>query len=113
MMSLLVFTGFILGFASLFLVHRELLSRFKAAKSYAIVEAVILVCSFAIYLGRDLRWNSWDVISNPGVIVNVSDSIADPLGNPRPVNVTLLFFILISVLYAAFWIITYPTKPKR
>jgi uncharacterized membrane protein len=113
LMSLLVFTGFILGFASLFLVHRELLARLKALNSYAIVEAAILISSFAVYLGRDLRWNSWDVISNPGVIVNVSDNIPDPLGNPRAFNVTVLFFILISALYLAFWIVTYPSKHRR
>jgi uncharacterized membrane protein len=112
LMSLLVFTGFILGFASLFLVHRELLARYRAAESYFLIEVIILLSSFAIYLGRDLRWNSWDFIANPGVIVNVSDRIADPFGNPRAINVTLLFFLLISVLYLAFWIFTYPTKAK-
>ena len=111
LISLLVFIGFVLGFASLFLVHRELLRRYKPLRSYALIEAAILVASFAIYIGRDLRWNTWDVVANPGVLINVSNNIADPFGNPRAVNVTALFFVLISVLYLAFWIFTYP--PKR
>jgi len=110
MISLLVFTGFILGFANLFMVHRELLKRLSVTASYAVIEAVILVCSFAIYVGRDLRWNSWDVVANPsGVLVNVSSSI-DPLGNPRSFNVTFLFFLLISLIYSAFWIATHPSR---
>jgi uncharacterized membrane protein len=113
LISLLMFTGFILGFASLFLVHRELLARLSLVKSYMLVELAIFVASFSIYLGRDLRWNSWDVIANPGVIINVSDKIIDPFGNPRALNVTILFFILISALYGAFWILTYPGKAKR
>lgn len=113
LVSLLVFTGFLLGIASLFLVHRELLKRFGSLKSYGLIELVILLASFAIFIGRDLRWNSWDVIANPGVIINVSDQIIDPFGSPRALNVTFLFFLLISVIYLAFWIMTYPGKPHK
>jgi len=113
LVSLLVFAGFILGVANLFLVHRELLKRLSTTASYAVIEAVILICSFSIYVGRDLRWNTWDVIANPGgVIVNVSDSL-DPFGNPRAFNVTFLFFILVSLLYWAFWIATHPSRTSR
>lgn len=113
LISLLVVIGFILGFGGLFLVHRELLRRFSLLKSYLFIEAAILLASFAIYIGRDLRWNTWDVISNPGVLINVSDKITDPFGSPRAINVTVLFFTLISLLYLAFWIFTYPGKPRR
>jgi uncharacterized membrane protein len=113
LVSLLVFCGFALGFASLFLVHRELLKRTSMLKSYALIELVIFISSFAIYVGRDLRWNSWDVISNPGFIINVSDKIIDPFGSPRVFNVTFLLFSLISLLYFAFWIFTYPGKSHR
>jgi uncharacterized membrane protein len=109
LISMLVFTGFILGFTSLFLIHRELLHRIGGLKSYLLIELAIFTSSFAIYLGRDLRWNSWDVIKNPGgVLVNVSDRIADPFGSQRALNVTLLFFMLISVVYLAFWLFSHP-----
>jgi uncharacterized membrane protein len=113
LMSLLVFTGFILGFTSLFLVHRELLHRIGGLKSYLLVEVAIFTSSFAIYLGRDLRWNSWDVIKNPGgVLVNVSDRIVDPFGSQRALNVTILFFLFISVIYLSFWIFSRPADPS-
>jgi uncharacterized membrane protein len=114
LISLLVFTGFILGVASLFLVHRELLKRVKLSRSWILIEGAILLSSFAIYLGRDLRWNSWDVITNPGgVILNVSDRIIDPFGNPRALNITFLFFVLINVIYLAFCIFSWPTTNRR
>lgn len=114
LMSLLLFSGFILGLTSLFLVHRQLLARLNQLKSYALIELAIVVSSFAIYLGRDLRWNSWDVIKNPGgLLVNVSDTIGDPFGSPRALNVTLLFFILINIIYLAFWIFTWPVSPTK
>ncbi|HVS79197.1 MAG TPA: DUF1361 domain-containing protein [Candidatus Saccharimonadales bacterium] len=114
LISLLVFTGFILGFTGLFLIHRELLARLDQLKSWLLIEGVVLLSSFAIYLGRDLRWNSWDVITNPGsVIINASQGIDDPFGSPRALNVTLLFFVLINVIYLAFWVFSRPAKPHR
>lgn len=109
LMSLVALTGFSLGIASMMIVHRDLLKRLSEMKSYVFLELAMLVSSFAVYLGRDLRWNSWDVIKNPaGVIVNVSDRIIDPFGSPRALNVTMLFFILVSVVYAAVWIFARP-----
>jgi uncharacterized membrane protein len=110
-MSLLVGVGFILGFASLYLVHKQLLKRFSEPKTVLLVLLVILIASFGIYLGRDLRWNTWDVVSNPsGLILNVSDRLIDPFGHPRAINVTSLFFVLISGVYFALWLFLRPVS---
>ena len=104
LLGVLTMTGFLLGFRSLLLVHRQLLRRFKPARAYQLVEAIILTVSFAIYLGRILRWNSWDALSNPGgLILTVSDRIIDPLGHPSAINMTSLFFVTLSVGYFAVW----------
>ena len=111
MVGSLIIAGFALGFTSLFIVHKELLKRFGSMRSGYLVTLIILLSSFAIYLGRDLRWNSWDVIANPsGIIVNVSDRLIDPLGHLRAFNVTGLFFVLLSVLYLAIWTAFKPAK---
>lgn len=103
-MGVLTIIGFMLGFRSLFLVHREIFKRLGEQKSNIIVAAVILLSSFAIYLGRDLRWNSWDVITNPGgVLLNVSDRVVDPFGHPRSITVTGLFFVLLCSVYFSLW----------
>ena len=103
-MGSLVFCGFSLGLASLFMLHKEFAKRLNRRQAYLVVEMVILLASFGIYLGRDLRWSSWDVVANPSsIIINVSDRVIDPLGHPSSINVTALFFILISVVYAAFY----------
>lgn len=110
----LVFTGFMLGFTSLYLVHKQIFARMREALSNFLVAGIILLASFAIYLGRDLRWNTWDVISDPrGLIINVSDRVLDPFGHPRALNVTLLFFILLSSLYFAFWLFVRPEPPRQ
>lgn len=109
LICLLVINGFVLGFTSLFLVHRELLKRLNQNQSTAVIAAVILLASFAIFLGRDLRWNSWDVITNPsGLILNVSDQVIDPFSHRQAINVTGLFFVLISSLYFSAWFFLKP-----
>lgn len=102
MVGTLVMTGFVLGFTSLYLVHKELTKRLSLAESWAVVESIILLASFAIYLGRVLRWNSWDLVTNTsGLIINVSDRVVDPAGNPHAWSMTGLFFVVLSVSYVA------------
>lgn len=104
MMSSLVFAGFCVGFASLFLVHKELNKRFKPTRAHLMVAVIILLSSFAIYMGRNLRWNTWDIIADPsGILLNVSDRLIDPLSYPSARSVTFLFFVLLGGIYTAIW----------
>ncbi len=100
LISTLVISGFTLGFTSLYIVHKQFIKRFGLRRAHVMIALTLLISSFAIYLGRDLRWNTWDVLTDPaGLIVNVSDRIIDPLGHPRALTVTGLFFSLLSVMY--------------
>jgi uncharacterized membrane protein len=109
----LVINGFILGFTSLYLVHKQIIKRMSENRSFIVIAGVILLSSFAIYLGRNLRWNSWDVIANPsGVILSVSDRIIDPLGHPRAINITGLFFVLLCSVYFSIWTFFHPPNPR-
>ncbi len=104
MFSSFIFNGVILGFMSLVMVHRELLHRVKWHTAAAIVTGILAICSFAIYLGRDLRWNTWDILVNPGgILVDVSDIILHPSTYPHALGITLSFFILLTSLYAVVW----------
>lgn len=104
LMSSFVWCCFLMGLTSLYLVHKQLLKRFSARQAYSLAQAAILLASFAIYLGRVLRWNSWDVLTNPsGLLINVGDRLVDPLAHPSAINITGLFFIFISLTYCAFW----------
>ncbi|OVE79041.1 hypothetical protein BVY00_01410 [bacterium G20] len=114
MISVLTLTGFLLGFTSLFMVHRQLFKRLGAFNSMAIIEVVILLASFAIYLGRDLRWNTWDIFTNPsGLILSITDRLINPFGFPRALNVTAIFFVVISVMYLAIWLFLKPVATRE
>lgn len=98
------FNGFITGMISLYLVHRELYKRFWASQVHLVMALVLLAASFAIYLGRNLRWNTWDVFLNPaGLLFDVSDRLINPTAHPQAFSTTLGFFVLLGSIYVVLW----------
>lgn len=99
-----IFNGFIAGFASVFLVHTLLLKRFRRDYVHGLIGAVLLLCSFAIYFGRDLRWNTWDILVNPaGILFDVSERVINPLTHSEVFSTTALFFLLLGTIYVVAW----------
>ena len=104
MFTSFIFVGVVLGVTSLYLVHREFAKRFTRVGSTACLTAIFLLCSFAIYLGRDLRWNSWDVLTNPGgLLFDVSDRLLHPSSYPQMFLTMGIFFVLIGSMYSLTW----------
>jgi uncharacterized membrane protein len=61
---------------------------------------MLWLSSFAIYLGRDLRWNSWDVLVNPaGFLFYLSERVIDPMDHPEAFTTTLMFFVFLAGVY--------------
>jgi uncharacterized membrane protein len=99
--------SFIFGLMSLGSVHEQLVKRFRNFTAAGIVGIIILLCSFAVYLGRDLRWNSWDVLINPfSLLLDVSDRLLYPAAHPVMLQITGSFFLLIAGTYAVYWHLT-------
>lgn len=95
--------GFMLGYTSLFLVHKRAIQRYGRI-AHLLPVIVLLLSGFAIYLGRYLRWNSWDVIANPfGLLFDVASNFANPGEHGISFSTTLLFFAFLSVIYFVFW----------
>ena len=104
MFSSFIFNSVLLGFLSLYIVHQELLARLARRTTHTIIGTILLVCSFAIYLGRDLRWNTWDILVNPGgILIDVSDRFLHPLAYSPAYTTTLTFFLLLTSLYVVGW----------
>lgn len=99
-LGMFAFTGFFLGFTALLLIHTELNKRVRASLANKVVLLIILASSFAIYLGRYLRWNSWDVITNPfNIIFDLADRLGSPGDYPLTFVTTSMFFVVISTFY--------------
>lgn len=100
MFTSFIFVAIVLGISSLYLVHQEFRKRFSENESNGWLGVIFLLCSFAIYLGRDLRWNSWDVLTNPaGLLFDISDRLLHLSEYPGMLLTVLIFFILIASMY--------------
>jgi uncharacterized membrane protein len=101
--------GLCFGFVSLMDIEFFLRTRFKAGRKIVILLSVCMVylAAFGVYLGRFLRWNSWDLLGNPAALVNdIVDPIADPLNNLRFWGFTVLMGTLLNFMYFGFRLIS-------
>lgn len=104
MFTSFIYTGVVLGFSSLYLIHMQLRKRMSERESAAWVGLTLAICSGAIYIGRDLRWNSWDILTNPGgLLFDVSDRIMHISTYPHMLLTVISFFILLSTMYLLLW----------
>lgn len=104
MFTSFIYTGVLLGFSSLYLVHLQLKRRLSSLAATGWVAVTLLSCSFAIYVGRDLRWNSWDVLTNPGgLLFDVSDRLLHPSSYPKMFLTVIVFFVLLASMYSLAW----------
>ena len=55
-----------------------------------------LVCSVGVYLGRFVRFNSWDIVARP---YSVAQTIGETVGSRVPIVVIGIFFVSTTVLY--------------
>jgi uncharacterized membrane protein len=113
MFSSFILNGVMLGFLSLFIVHWELVKRISKRASALLISFILLLCSFAVYIGRELRWNTWDILSNPSsLLFDVSDRVLNPREHPQAFTTTASFFVLLASLYAVLWFAS-KASPRR
>lgn len=104
MFTSFIYTGVALGFSSLYLIHIQLRRRLSATAAACWVAITLLICSGAVYIGRDLRWNSWDVLTNPGgLLFDISDRLQHPAAYPQMLVTMGAFFVLLASMYNLLW----------
>ena len=99
-------TGLMFGFLSLWDIEMIISKSIK--RNYPILLSVILlfIGSFGIYIGRYLRWNSWDVITEPfKLIYDIGDRIINPFEHPRAWGMTITMGFFLSIVYLSFRLI--------
>jgi uncharacterized membrane protein len=111
---LCAFTGLVLGFVSLYLMQSIVRRIYGWAAGWFFVAGVAGLSSFGIYLGRFLRFNSWDVLVKP---VKLYDGInrwaADPLANANTFAFPILFATFLFITYVLLHALTHLPRPQR
>lgn len=99
-------TGFMLGFISLYLIQSIVAHCCGRVAGWALIVTATGLSGFGIYLGRILRWNSWDVLLHPMQITgSIGHWAAHPLTNfgtnfAFPVLFATFLFLGYVMLYA-------------
>ena len=98
--------GLVYGILSLWDLEQLLLKHIRPIWTSILSSGFLFLASFGIYLGRYLRWNSWDIVNHPsGVIYDISDRVLHPFDHPRTWGVTLFMGIFLNMVYWAFKLI--------
>ncbi len=72
MLSAFAWTALLVGFASLYLVQSILRRSFGAPVGWLFVLGVLALSSVGVYIGRFIRFNSWDAVLHPRDVVEVA-----------------------------------------
>jgi uncharacterized membrane protein len=84
MLAAFAWTGLVLGFASLYLMQMIWRQRAGTLLSWLGVVAALALGSLGVYLGRFLRFNSWDALVRPRAIAHViGTELENPFQHPR------------------------------
>ena len=96
-------SGCLLAFASLNSIQDLLDKKVGKIISWTFTLAVIGFSGFGIYLGRFLRWNSWDLILEPSYLYQeLIREILDRKTHPQVVGFTTMFSLILITNYFVF-----------
>jgi uncharacterized membrane protein len=96
----LAVTGLLLGMVSLQLVHAELRRRWGRTTAWWCIAGAIGLASFGVSIGRFGRWNSWDTITRPELLVSdVLDRLLVPQRHPSGSFTALAMAVLLLFIY--------------
>ena len=99
-------TGLLFGFLSLWDIEKILNKKLKPLLVTGISTGLLFLGSFGVYVGRYLRWNSWDVVNEPvKLMVDLGDKIINPFEFPRAWGMTVLMGLFLNMIYWSFRLI--------
>lgn len=96
-------TGLLFGFLSLWDIEQILKKTFHQTWVTVLSISMLFLGSFGIYLGRYLRWNSWDILTEPlELIYDIGDRVINPYEHPRAWGMTIFMGLFLSIIYWSF-----------
>lgn len=93
-------TGVFLALNSLSALHSVVTERFSGLAGWLFAFVALALCGLGVYVGRFLRWNSWDVFSNLwGVAGDLAIRLRHPITHRQAYAVSSLFSVFLLMCY--------------
>jgi len=104
-------TGFVFGLISLLNIEKFLCGIFKRSFVNIILTLLLFVGSYGVYIGRYLRWNSWDIIMQPILIAgDIKDQLTDPMTHKGTWGMTILMGVLLNMMFWSIKLLRHKTN---
>lgn len=103
--------GILLGFSSLKDIEQVLSERINGKFIPFILSGLLFLSAFGIYLGRFLRWNSWNIINRPGeLLFDIKERFENPMDHPGTWGMTILTGIMLNLIWWSFRMFNHKEK---
>ena len=98
-------TGLLLGILSLYLMQALVARRFGSWLSWLFVFVTTGLSGYGVYVGRFLRWNSWDIFTQPRTLAHeMFNSLTNPSLFPKTyavsISLTVMMLFAYIIMYA-------------
>lgn len=94
-------TGLIFGYLSMLRVQRVMTQNWGGTWAKLLTTFALLLAGFGIYIGRFLRWNSWDLLTQPlDLLADLLSIFTQPALHWPAIGAGLLISILLLLSYA-------------
>jgi uncharacterized membrane protein len=93
-------TSMLAGFQSLWDIEKILAQKINYVAVKICATVLLFIASFGIYIGRYLRWNSWDIIIKPGSILSdIAERFISPFEHQTTWGMTIFMGIFLNIVY--------------
>ncbi len=106
-------TGLCLGYVSLCLMQEIVRARCGRIIGWLFVLVMLAVSSLGVYMGRFLRWNSWDVLRHPLILFKYGRFDHQDFVQPAMRIFLLLMFLFLVLSYSTFYTLAQLHEQER
>ena len=106
-------TGLSLGYLSLYLMQEVVRARCGRVLEWCFVFVMLSAGTVGVYLGRFLRWNSWDVLRHPVGYLRIGYHDVRPFDDPGRSSFIGLMFLFLLLSYGILYSLTHLHETER
>jgi uncharacterized membrane protein len=92
--------GMLMGILSIRQMEKIFLEKCKTKNVWLFIYPVMWLNALGVYIGRYLRFNSWDIITSPfNLVLDIVDLLMHPLANKNAFVMVLSYAIFMTLIY--------------